>query len=213
MYVSIYQRNEYIPGMRGCIQKSARSQLSWVCKRRTCHFDKILGYLRLNRLHLLGLDNLGVALNDNPSGEWGVSRRRNAIAGWRWNGDAVMAWTYERGAAAGSHDADAAAVDPAAVDAATAAAEAARQDGSGLLYIRPSRWDSPPSSFDRQRGLGYDLAYNVAGEVEVGGATAATTLTSKLELVGWMVRQRWGAFNTTCPPPPIMMMTSRCNVA
>jgi hypothetical protein len=59
-----------------------------------------------------------------------------------------MAWTYKRGAAAGSHDADAAAVDTAAVDAAAEAAEAACQDGSGSVYIRPSRWDSLPPSFD-----------------------------------------------------------------
>ncbi len=102
---------------------------------------------------LLGLNDLGVALDDKASGEWGIGRRQNAIAEWRWNGDAAMALTYERGAAAGSHDADAAAMDAAAVDAAAAAAEAACQDGSGSLYIHPSQWDSPPSSFDRRRGL------------------------------------------------------------
>jgi hypothetical protein len=119
-----------------------------------------------------------------------------------------MAWTYERGAAAGSHDADAA-----AVDAAAAAAEAACQDGSGSSYICPSRWDSLPASSDRRRGLDYDLASDVACEVEVGSGTAAMTLTSTSELVGWTVRQRWGAFDETCRPPPIMMMTNRCNVA
>jgi hypothetical protein len=87
-------------------------------------------------------------LDNDASGEWGVSRWRNAIVGWRCNGNAAMAWTYERGAAAGLHDADAAAVDAAAVDTTAAAAEAACQDGSSSLYIRPSRWDSLPPSFD-----------------------------------------------------------------
>jgi hypothetical protein len=116
-----------------------------------------------------------------------------------------MAWTYKGGAAAGSHDAD-----TAAVDAAAAATKAACQDGLGLSYIRPLQWDSLPASFDCRRGLDYDLA---SDEVEVGGVTAATTLASKLELVGWTVRQWWGAFDGTCRPPPIVMMTNRCNVA
>jgi hypothetical protein len=75
------------------------------------------------------------------------------------------------------------------------------------------RWDSLPALFDHRRGLDYDLASNVACEVEVGGATAAMMLTLTSELVGWTVCQQWGAFDETCRPPLIMMMMNWCNVA
>jgi hypothetical protein len=92
-------------GGQSAIVGGAREE-DWLFYVRPFCFDKILGYLRLNRLHSLGLDDLGVAVDgrahggwggledDDASGKWGVGRRRNAIVGR--NGDASMAWTWGR---------------------------------------------------------------------------------------------------------------------
>ncbi len=78
----------------------AREEDDWLFNVRPFCFDKILGYLRLNRLRLLGLDDLGVAVDGRaPTGDGEDGELILRAPGWggRWGGRWVGGWGGEGG--------------------------------------------------------------------------------------------------------------------
>ena len=136
------QEGEDAFGNRRAVSYRWRARGGLVIQCPFC-FDKILGYLRLNRLQLLGLDvdDLGITVDGRAHGGWGGL---DDDASGKWgggtpssDGTAMPTWGRRR-------DRTTRTLPP-------------WTDGSGSSYIRPSRWESPSSSFDCRRGWDYDF--------------------------------------------------------